>query len=74
MSKMKDPTAANDLSYHLFSVHGGWYEDGLSYQILKTVKLVGPSPVIISLSALTDISCRRTARPPELNWRRRGRK
>ena len=42
MSKMnmKDPTAGNELSYHLFSVHGGWYEDALSYQILKTVKLV----------------------------------
>ena len=43
MSKMKDPTAGNELSYHLFSVHGGWYEDGLSYQILKRVKLVGSS-------------------------------
>ena len=70
MEKMKDPTAGNELSYHLFSVHGGWYEESLSYQILKTVKLVGSNP----LSALTDISCRRTARPPELNWRRRGRK
>ena len=45
MSKMKDPAAGNELSYHLFSVHGGWYEEGLSYQILKTVKLVGPSPL-----------------------------
>ena len=44
MSKMKDPKAGNELAYHLFSVHGGWYEDGLSYQILKTVNLVGSTP------------------------------
>ena len=45
MSKMnmKDPSTGNELSFHLFSVHGGWYEDGLSYQILKRVKLVGSS-------------------------------
>ena len=43
MAKMKDPAAGNDLSQHLFSVHGGWYEDALSYQILKRVKLVGSS-------------------------------
>ena len=41
MTKMKNPEGGNELSFHFFSVHGGWYEDGLTYQIIKIVNLVG---------------------------------
>ena len=41
MTKMKNPEGGNELSFHFFSVHGGWYEDGLAYQIIKIVNLVG---------------------------------
>ena len=41
MAKMKEPEAGNELAHHFYSVHGGWYEEGLSLQILKTVELVG---------------------------------
>ena len=41
MTKMKNPEGGNELSFHFFSVHGGWYEEGLNYQIIKIVNLVG---------------------------------
>ena len=41
MSKMKDPAAGNELAHHFYSVHGGWYEDGPTFQIVKAVQLVG---------------------------------
>ena len=41
MSKMKDPVAGNELAHHFYSVHGGWYEDGPAFQIVKAVQLVG---------------------------------
>ena len=30
----------NELSHHLATVHGGWYEDGVLFQIVKTVTQV----------------------------------
>ena len=40
MLEMKDPTEGNELSYHFFSVHGGWYEDGVQFQLIKVVSQV----------------------------------
>ena len=37
---MKDPTEGNELSYHFFSIHGGWYEDGVQFQLIKVVTQV----------------------------------
>ena len=30
----------NELSHHLATVHGGWYADGVLFQIVKTVTQV----------------------------------
>ena len=40
MLTMKDPTEGNELSYHFFSIHGGWYEDGVQFQLIKVVTQV----------------------------------
>ena len=37
MLELKDPTEGNELSHHFFSVHGGWYEDGVQFQLIKLV-------------------------------------
>ena len=36
---MRDPVG-NELSLHFFNVHGGWYENGVRFQVVKLVKQV----------------------------------
>ena len=54
MSKMKDPVAGNELAHHFYSVHGGWYEDGPAFQIVKAVQLVGRRTWFVSTYTLKD--------------------
>ena len=71
MSKMKDPVAGNELAHHFYSVHGGWYEDGPAFQIVKAVQLVGRR----SWGCILHIPTRRMKDQLRArNWRQRERK
>ena len=37
METMKEPSGS-ELSFHFFSVHGGWYENGIQVQVVKQVQ------------------------------------
>ena len=39
MASMRDPDGS-ELSLHFFNVHGGWYENGVQFQVVKLVKQV----------------------------------
>ena len=48
MEKMRDP-CGNELSFHFYSIHGGWYENGVQLQVVKLVQVQKVANAIFTL-------------------------